>query len=69
MLSYHDQINLFHITVVAPLLSYIAYRNYNGLPIAHWLTIVLAITVVGIVLYHSMRYYNRNYKGDYSMML
>lgn len=63
-----DSVNLFHVAVIAPLLGYVAYTNYQGDPIGSTMVWVLVLVLILMVSWHSYLYYDRNYVKETSVL-
>ena len=52
MLSYYQFVNVFHILIVFPLLTYIAYKGYYDEPICKWWYVILFIIALLALISH-----------------
>lgn len=52
MFTYFQWINILHIFIIAPLLFYVAYQGYYGLPIPSSIYIIVGLIALWALLYH-----------------
>ena len=51
-----QEVNLFHLVFVAPLLAYLAYSGLYFVPVSPWVYWLLAALAVGVTWFHGSAY-------------